>query len=221
MAGEREERAKRAFMCRAARFLAMEQGVEQYLGIGTGIPTSPTLHEVVQKIIPEARIVYLDNDPAVLARARALPDSDPRGATTYLDGDLRDIDRILEGAAGTLDFSRPVALLLVEATHDVPEADDPYGIVTRLVDALAPGSFLALSQPGKDLQAEVAAAGAEPMRQLSSQITPRTREEVARFFDGLDMIAPGLVQTTAWRPTANDDDLDGKATTWAGVARKR
>jgi SAM-dependent methyltransferase len=218
---KRSARANRAFMVRAVRYLAAEAGIRQFLDIGTGIPTSPNVHEVAQEIAPDARIVYVDNDPIVLVHARALLTSHPDGRTDYLDADVRDPDKILEGAAATLDFRRPVALLLVATLQYVADADDPHGIVARLRAALAPGSYLVISHPTRDVQPERIAEAAKVMnRLLAAPYTPRTREEITRFFDGLELLPPGVVQTTAWRPDPGDDDLGGKATMLCGVARK-
>lgn len=217
----RSARANRAFLVRAVRFLAAEAGIRQFLDIGTGIPTSPNVHEVARGVAPAARVVYVDNDPIVLVHARALLTSHPEGKTDYIDADLRDPDKILEGAAATLDFGQPVALLLVAILQYVADAEDPWGIVRRLLAPLAPGSYLVLSHPTKDIQGEAVAAGAREMnRLLATSYTPRTHAEISRFFDGLELLPPGVVQTTAWRPDPGDDDLGGKATMFCGVARK-
>src|SRR5215468_6720626 len=136
----RDVRANRAFLARAVHYLAAECGVRQFLDIGTGLPTASNTHEVAQAIAPDARIVYVDNDPIVLAHARALLTSTPQGATAYLDADLRDPATILHAAAQTLDFGKPIALLLLIILHLIPDIDEPYGIVTALLQALAPGS---------------------------------------------------------------------------------
>ncbi|HCU93662.1 MAG TPA: hypothetical protein DHU96_13405, partial [Actinobacteria bacterium] len=137
-------RANRAFLARTVRFLAGEMGVRQFLDIGTGIPTSDNTHEVAQSVAPSCRIVYVDNDPVVLAHARALLTSSPEGATGYFDADLRDTAAILARAAETLDFSQPIAVMLIAILHVIGDGEDPYGIVAKLIDAVPPGSYLAL-----------------------------------------------------------------------------
>ena len=194
----RDSRLNRAFMHRAVAWAA-RSGVDQYLDIGTGIPTQPNLHQIVQEIEPAARIVYTDNDPIVLAHAEALLISTPDGATDYIEADVRRPHEILEHARGFLDFTRPVALSLIALLHFVPDEDDPYGIVRTLVDALPSGSLLTLSQGTADFQP----------RDLVGKVTStydkggitlrlRTRTEVERFFDGLDLVAPGLVTAPEW-----------------------
>jgi O-methyltransferase involved in polyketide biosynthesis len=154
-------RANRAFLRRVVRYLAAEGGIRQFLDIGTGIPTSPNVHEVAQAVDPASRIVYVDNDPIVLVHAHALLTSHPQGATSYVDADLRDPDAILKLAAGTLDFARPVAVLLLATLQLIPDADNPYQIVARLVDAVPSGSYLAISHPAKDIHAQATAEAAE------------------------------------------------------------
>ena len=215
-------RANRAFLGRAVHHLADAAGIGQFLDIGTGIPAAGNTHEVAQRARPESRVVYVDNDPVVLAHARALLASSPEGATGYLDADLRDVAAILEQAAATLDLSRPVALMLMAVLQYISDADDPYGIVTRLLDALAPGSHLVISHPASDIGADQVA---ESMRRYNEraprqeQATPRTRADVARFFDGLELLEPGVVQLPAWRPGPGVDPTR-RLPMWCGVARK-
>jgi hypothetical protein len=211
-------RSNRAFLGRAVRYLAAEAGVRQFLDIGTGIPAADNTHEVAQRAAPDARIVYVDNDPIVLAHARALLTSDPAGATDYLDADLRDTDAILAAAARTLDFTRPVAIMLIGVLHCVPDADDPGQIVARLVSAVPPGSFLAISHPASDIHPDGMAKGAALMnRSMVGSITFRPRDQVAAMFGDLELVEPGLVSTTQWRPEpgVGTRPLPG----WAGVAR--
>jgi hypothetical protein len=211
-------RSNRAFLGRAVRFLAAEAGIRQFLDIGTGIPAADNTHEVAQRAAPDARIVYVDNDPIVLAHARALLTSDPAGATDYLDADLRDTDAILAAAARTLDFTRPVAVMLIGVLHCIPDADDPRQIVARLVSAVPPGSYLAISHPAADIHPDGMAKGAALMnRSMAGSITFRPREQVAAMFGDLGLVEPGLVSTTQWRPDpgASTRPLPG----WAGVAR--
>jgi S-adenosyl methyltransferase len=200
-------RANRAFMHRAVRNLA-EAGLLQFLDVGTGIPTKPNLHEVAQLVAPAARIVYVDNDPVVLAHARALLASSAEGATTYIDSDLRGPGEILEQAARTLDFARPVAVILMGILHLISDDEDPYGIVARLMGAVPSGSYLAICHPASDINAEVVAESAR--RYDESVITKQTRRsfaEVSRFFDGLEVIQPsppgrGVPPNPGWTGTS-------------------
>ncbi|MEU1474655.1 SAM-dependent methyltransferase [Streptomyces sp. NPDC005760] len=214
-------RANRAFLGRAVRELAGKAGIRQFLDIGTGIPTAANTHEVAQGVDPGARVVYVDNDPIVLAHARALLISTPEGATDYLQADLRETDRILTAAQETLDLSRPVGLMLVAVLQYVPDADDPHGITHRLLDALAPGSHLVLSHPAADIGAEEVAASMRVYNDRAAGhagATPRTHADVTRFFDGTELLDPGVVQLPAWRP--EDDSDPGALPMWCGVGRK-
>jgi hypothetical protein len=213
-------RANRAFLGRAVRFLAGEAGIRQFLDIGTGIPAAANTHEVAQSVAPESRIVYVDNDPIVLTHARALLTSDPAGATDYVEADLRDPQQILASAARHLDLGRPAALMLMAILQHLDDADDPYQIVATLMGALPPGSYLALSHPAKDIDAEAMAKMADSLNQMMAEkVTHRDRPAVARFFDGLELVEPGMVQASKWRP-ANDLEAASPAALWAGVARK-
>ncbi|SQD96738.1 MULTISPECIES: SAM-dependent methyltransferase [unclassified Parafrankia] len=214
-------RQNRAFMVRAVRHLAAEVGIRQFLDIGTGIPTSPNLHEVVQGVDPAARVVYVDNDPIVLAHARALLTSSPQGRTAYLDADLRDPDSILESEQlhSTLDLSQPVALSLVSVLHFV-EGDEPYAIVRRLLERLAPGSHLVLSHGTADLDPG-AQRIVDSYRQRGLACQFRTRDEVTRLFDGLTLLEPGVQVIHRWRPDGTADGLtDAEVPGYSGVARK-
>jgi S-adenosyl methyltransferase len=213
-------RANRAFLGRAVRYLAAEAGIRQFLDIGTGIPSANNTHEVAQATAPDSRVVYVDNDPIVLAHARALLTS-VTGTTAYLDADVRDPATILAGAAATLDFGRPVAVMLIAIMHCVPDEDDPYSIVRRLLDAVPPGSYLVLSQPAKDMipekSAQAEAALSQAMRQ---KVQYRTHAEVSQFFDGLKLVEPGVVHLPEWRPD-EPVDPDGPVTgMWGGMGRK-
>ena len=213
-------RSNRAFLARAVRFLAGDSGIRQFLDIGTGIPSASNTHEVAQSVAPAARIVYVDNDPIVLTHARALLTSDPAGATDYIDADLRDPKGILANAAGLLDFSRPVAVRLMAVLQHLDDGDDPYRIVGTLLEPLAPGSYLALSHPAKDINAEAMAKMAESLnRMMAEKVTFRDHSAVARFFDGLELAEPGMVQASKWRP-ASESEAASPAALWAGVARK-
>jgi hypothetical protein len=212
-------RANRAFLGRAVRYLATEAGIEQFLDLGTGIPTANNTHEVAQAVLPSARVVYVDNDPIVLAHARALLTS-TRGPTSYINADVRDTSAILKTAGRTLDFDQPVAVMLLMIMHLIPDSDDPYGIVRRLLDAVPSGSYLVLSHPASDIDTAAAARAAQRYNKLvATPQTRRSRVEVTKFFDGLDLLDPGVVQTDQWRPEP-DADPGGKAPGYAGVGRK-
>jgi hypothetical protein len=203
----------RRFLRRAVTHLARAAGIRQFLDVGTGIPTSPNTHEIAQGIAPDARVVYVDNDPIVLTHARALLSSSPEGATAYLDADLRRPERILAHPElrATLDLTRPVALMLIAVLHFIPDADDPHGLLAPLIDALPSGSYLAMSHvtydflPPRTAEQVDHIVSAEPFR-------ARSTAEFTAFFDGLDLIDPGVVPVSQWRadgepqprPTAAD-----------------
>jgi hypothetical protein len=192
----------RFFLRRVVTYLAREAGIRQYLDIGTGLPTANNTHEIAQAIAPQSRIVYVDNDPIVLVHAKALMTSAPEGATAYIDADLRDPDRILHDPQlnAVLDLSQPVGLLLIAILQFIGDADDPYGIVARLTRALTPGSYLAVSHPTfDDLPAETVAQLSTIRQAGGGTFQPRTRAEVARFFSGADLVAPGLTSIVEWR----------------------
>jgi len=218
----RDIRENRNFLIRAVRYLAAEAGIRQFLDLGTGIPTSPNVHEAVQAAVPESRVVYVDNDPILLAHARALLTSSAEVATAFLDADLRKPEPILAEAARTLDFSQPVALMLLIILHMIPDTDDPYGLVARMMAALPSGSYLVLAHPASDIHA---AEMAEMTRRVNERMsgpkaTLRDRAEVTRFFRGLDLLEPGVVQPQQWRPEPAGPDPP-QVTAWCGVARKR
>ena len=213
-------RANRAFLARGVRYLAAEAGIRQFLDIGTGIPTASNTHEVAQSVAPESRVVYVDNDPIVLAHARALLVSGPTGATDYLDADLRDTAHVLDYARGRLDFSRPVGVMLVAVLHLIGPEDDPQGIVRQLMDAVPPGSYLLLSHVASDIEPEkMAEMGKRLNRLLAQKGTYRSLPEVAAFFDGLDIAPPGVVPVPQWRP---DSEVEAarRAAMWGGIGRK-
>ena len=214
-------RANRAFLGRAVRYLAAEAGIRQFLDIGTGIPTASNTHQVAQAIAPESRVVYVDYDPVVLAHARALLTSNEAGATEYIDSDLRDTSTILSQAARLLDFTRPVAVTLLSVLHAVLDADDPYAIVATLMDAVPPGSYLAISHGASDLIPPEALQGLyDTFKKVQQQFQWRNREEMARFFAGTDLVEPGLVRVDDWRPEPGVSDTR-KSAMWAAVGRKR
>jgi hypothetical protein len=213
-------RANRAFLARTVRYLAGEAGIRQFLDIGTGIPSANNTHETAQATAPNCRIVYVDNDPIVLAHARALLTSSPEGATDYLDADLRDTETILAHAARTLDFSQPVAVMLIAILHLIADEDDPYGIVARLMEAVPAGSYLALSHVGSDIEPDKQAEAAKRYNQAARDTqNHRTRAEVTKFFAGLDLVEPGVVAVQQWHPDS-EIEAKGKSAMWGGVARK-
>jgi O-methyltransferase involved in polyketide biosynthesis len=220
----RGARANRRFMHRAVR-AAAEAGLRQFLDIGTGIPTEPNLHQVAQGIAPESKIVYADNDPIVLRHAEALLHSTAEGSTTYVHADVRDPDTILRLASETLDFTRPVALSLVALTHylsDEPDRDDAYGLLKRYVSELAAGSFLILSQVTPDLSPEAVERAADQFRRSGTPFSPRSLADFSRFFDGLELLGPGVIPVSGWRPEPEDvaAQAEGIVPVYAGVARK-
>ncbi|MFF0522157.1 SAM-dependent methyltransferase [Actinomadura nitritigenes] len=186
--------ANRRFLARSVGLLARDHGVRQFLDLGTGLPTSPNLHEVAQGVAPESRVVYVDNDPIVLVHARALLTSRPEGSTGYVDSDVADIDRIIELASGTLDFDRPVAVSALALFHFLPDPV-PADLLARLRTRLAPGSFLTISHVLPALR-EVADAyqGAMGLGTL------RGRDEITALFGDFDLLEPGLVDPHLWRP---------------------
>jgi hypothetical protein len=214
-------RANRAFLGRAVRYLAADAGMRQFLDIGTGIPTSGNTHEIVQALAPQSRVVHVDYDPVVLAHARALLVSGDQGATAYIDADLRDTDRILAEAAELLDFSQPVAITLLAILHAIPDADDPHAIVARLLGAVPAGSYLAVSHSGSDLFVpDTKETFSTVINQtMQQQYTARSREQVARFFVGTDLVAPGLVPVEQWRPDPAVANA-GTSAVYGAVGRK-
>jgi S-adenosyl methyltransferase len=215
-------RANRAFLRRAVQYLAAKAGIRQFLDIGTGLPSANNTHEVAQATAPESRIVYVDNDPVVLAHARALLTSGPEGATAYLDADARDTGTILTEAAGLLDFGEPVAVMLIAILQLIGDDDDPYQLVARLMRAVPSGSFLVISHVPSDMQRQAAgvAEAASRLSQLMTQrVTPRSRAQVTSFFDGLDLVEPGVVPIQQWRPDS-EAEAAARAGMWGGVGRK-
>ncbi|MGP3922147.1 SAM-dependent methyltransferase [Streptomyces sp. 8N616] len=207
-------RADRAFLGRAVRYLAGEAGIRQFLDIGTGLPTVDNTHEVAQRVAPESRIVYVDNDPIVLAHARDLLTSSAGGATDYVDADAYDPDAILHAAARTLDFDRPVAVMMLGILNFIPDTDDAKAIVDRLLDAVPAGSHLAMTHPTLELGGE---ANAAAMRFWNDNATPpivaRGKADMVRFFDRLEILEPGIVSCSHWRLDA------GPADGYEGVAQ--
>jgi hypothetical protein len=215
-------RANRAFLGRVVRYLTEEAGIRQFLDIGTGIPTAGNTHQVAQACAPESRVVYVDYDPVVLAHARALLTSNEAGATEYIDADLRDTDKILGPAARLLDFTKPVAVTMLMILHVIPDSDDPHALVARVLDAMPAGSYLALSHLGSELLAGEKKEGFENVvsRSAQQQYIGRTREEMLRFFEGMDLVEPGLVRVEQWRPDPDGGET-GTSALWCALGRKR
>lgn len=198
-------RADRAFLGRAVRYLAGEAKIRQFLDVGTGLPTANNTHEVAQAVAPESRIVYVDNDPLVLVHARALLTSTPEGATDYIEADLHDPDTILEQAARSLDFTQPVALTLLGVLNFILDDDQAQAIVNRLLDAVPPGSYLAIAHASN----EVNPGEAEAARQFWNEnakppITFRSARQITQFFERTELIEPGVVSCSRWRPDEPD-----------------
>jgi O-methyltransferase involved in polyketide biosynthesis len=197
-----QARADRMFLGRVVRYLA-GVGIRQFLDIGTGLPTVDNTHEVAQSLAPECRIVYVDNDPLVLTHARALLTSTREGAIEYIHADMHDPADIIAGAARTLDFSRPVAITMLGVLWHVLDDDEAYSIISRLMDALAPGSYLAIAHPTLEVTGQKMATAIEYWNQYGKPPgTARTPAQLARFFDQLELVEPGLVSCTRWRPEA-------------------
>jgi hypothetical protein len=213
-------RRNRAFLRRAVQFLTAEAGITQFLDIGTGIPTQGAVHEVAQAVNPAARIVYVDNDDVVLTHARALLTSSPEGSCAYVDSDLRDTATLLKGAAQTLDFSQPVAVMLLAILHFIPDEDDPWGIIGRIMAAVPSGSYLVLSHAMSGDLTDEQRAGLNTVYAHTSSggVTQRSPENIGRLFGGLELAEPGLVEISAWRPA--EEERPGKRLFYGGVARK-
>ncbi|QHC32865.1 SAM-dependent methyltransferase [Streptomyces sp. HF10] len=214
-------RADRLFLGRAVRHLVEEAGIRQFLDVGTGLPTADNTHEVAQRIAPESRIVYVDNDPLVLAHARALLTSTPEGRTDYLDEDLRNVDAILEHASKTLDFSEPVALILLGVVIFIGADDEAYGLVRAFMDRLPAGSHLVLSHTvTHPSMPDVDEAVKFWNEHGTPKLTQRAPADVARFFDGLQLLEPGVVSCSRWRPEHDNGAEPEEVAMFGGVARK-
>jgi hypothetical protein len=211
----------RRFLRRAVTFLAESAGIRQFLDIGTGLPTANNTHDIAQAIAPDSRIVYVDNDPLVLVHARALLTSSAAGATAYVDADLREPEKILHDVdlRRTIDLSRPVALMLIATLHFIPEEDDPYAIVRRLRAALPAGSYLVISHATSDYLPPALVADISSGKHGRGRL--RTRAEFARFFDGLELLAPGVAPVAEWRAENEPKPRPTAAETamYAGLAR--
>lgn len=214
-------RASRVFLSRAVRYAAGEAGVRQFLDIGTGLPTVDNTHEVAQRVAPDSRIVYVDNDPLVLAHACALLTSSPEGATAYIDADLRDPDTILRKAAKTLDFSQPIALMLMGIMEFVTDDDEAYDIVNRLMDALPSGSHLVLYDGTNVIHRERSNRIVDLWNESgSASLVLRSPEGIARFFNGLEILEPGVVSCLRWRPEPNPFNDDEEVDAFCAVGCK-
>jgi SAM-dependent methyltransferase len=216
-------RANRGFLQRAVRFVA-EQGVTQFLDIGTGIPSSGNTHQIVHRVDPAARVAYLDNDPIVLSHARAMMAGAGHGPTTVLQADLRQPSAILghPKLLGHLDFDRPVALVLVAVLHFLRDEDKPHAVVAELLSALAPGSYLVLSHGTADfLPPEVRDRVTRVYDRATAPLVGRTRAEVTHFFDGLDLLAPGVVTVPLWHPEEPPAAGADRVSMYCGVGRKQ
>jgi hypothetical protein len=215
--------ANRAFLSRAVRYLAEEAGIRQFLDIGTGIPTSPNVHEVAQAVAPDSRVVYVDNDPIVLAHARALLTSQEAGETSFIGADLRQPKSILDHPTltSTLDLSQPVAVMLVAVLMYFRDTDNPnpFEMVATLLDAMPSGSYLAITHPTADFNAEAMGGAVAAAEGSGVTLVPRNQAETEEFFAGLDVVDPGVTPVLSWRPDEPPDD-PRSAYYWAGIARK-
>jgi len=208
-------RESRVFLGRAVQFLAGEAGVRQFLDIGAGLPAFDNTHEVAQRIAPESRIVYVDNDPMVLAHARALFTSGPVGVTACIDADARDPDKILRDAAGTLDFTRPIAAMMLGILGNVADGDAPGQIVRRFVAGLPAGSYVVIND---GVMTPAISRAVQVALEAGAGYHLRTPEQIEGFFDGLDLVAPGVISTPLWRPSKDAEPK--KLSVYCGVARK-
>jgi S-adenosyl methyltransferase len=218
-------RENRAFLGRAVRYLAAEAGIRQFLDIGTGLPTTGNVHEVAQAVAPESRVVYVDNDPLVLTQARALLNSAPEGRTAYLHADLREPRAILDHPAAreVLDLSQPTALIMLATLHLIQDEDKPAEIIATLLDALPSGSYFAASHITMEHAGDAIAAGQTTMRSAGISAQARNSDEFARLaFSGLDLVPPGVVLVSEWRPEGDRlHPAPAEVNCYGGVARKR
>jgi hypothetical protein len=216
-------RANRAFLSRSVHYLAAEAGVRQFLDIGTGIPTSPNVHEVAQAAAPDARVVYVDNDPIVLAHARALMGSQNIGETAFILADLHQPQAILDHPTlkATLDLTQPVAVMMVAVLMYFRDTEDPnpYGMVSTLLEPMPSGSYLAVTHPTADFDPQAMAGAVAAAEQAGVTLVPRSRAETEAFFTGLELVEPGVVPVLAWRPDEPPAEPHS-AYYWAGVGRK-
>jgi hypothetical protein len=214
-----DARANRAFLARAVRYLAGGVGIRQFLDVGTGLPTANNTHQVAQAVAPESRVVYVDNDPLVLVHARALLTSSPEGATDYIDADLRDTDKIVQEAARTLDFTKPIGLMMLGILGHIEDDDEARSIVGRLVGALPSGSYLVVND-GTNTSEEVVEAARIWNLSANPRYHLRAPEKIARFFDGLELVEPGVVTSPRWRPEPSPSGPPAERDSFCGVGRK-
>jgi len=217
----RQAREDRLFLGRVVRYLAGEAGIRQFLDIGTGLPTADNTHQVAQRVAPESKIVYVDNDPLVLAHARALLTSTPEGTTDYIHADMHDPGNILAGAGRTLDFGQPVAITMLGVLWHVMDNDEAYAIVGHLMEVMPSGSYLALNHPTLEVTGEKMATAIQYWNEYGTPPgTHRTPAELARFFDGMDLVEPGVVSITRWRPEATPSGEPEEIDQFGGLGRK-
>jgi SAM-dependent methyltransferase len=214
-------RAQRALLARLVRYLVTEAGIRQFLDIGTGIPTADNVHEVAQKLTTDTHVVYVDNDPIVLAHARALMRSTSRGSTTFIEADIREPAAIYThpGVTDALDRQRPIGLLLIGIVHHLRDEDRPYEVVRELVDWLPSGSYLAVVTPSADFDHELMTSIATTAERSGIPYVPRSKAETEQFFEGLTLVDPGVVPILGWRPDRRVRDVNA-VHGWAGLARK-
>ena len=215
-------RADRGFLGRAVTHLAGEAGIRQFLDLGTGLPTAGNTHEVAQDIAPDARIVYVDNDPLVLTHAQALLTSTPDGATDYIEADVREPERILDRAAATLDFTRPVAIMMLGVLNFITDEDQAHQVVDRLLGAVPSGSHLAIAHPTGEVDGDAAQQAVDMSNQAGvASMRLRSGAELERFFDGMEILEPGVVSCSQWRPAVTDPARPPKPVyQFCGLARK-
>jgi hypothetical protein len=212
--------ASRAFLGRVVRYLAGEAGIRQFLDIGTGMPTAGNTHEIAQSVTPDSRIAYVDNDPVVLVHARALLRSAPEGATSYIDADAREPGKIIAEAQNTLDFSQPVAIVMIDLLDFLADDDEVLSILDALTSAVVPGSYLAIMQPASDVEDALNEARRHWNQVSRTPVTLRTREQVISWFEGLELVSPGMVLLPEWRPAKGDPRYAYRMPLYGAVARK-
>jgi hypothetical protein len=208
----------RRFLARAVGYLAGEAGVRQFLDIGTGLPTADNTHEVAQRVAPESRIVYVDNDPLVLVHAKALLTSSPEGVTEYLDADLHEPEKILAEAARTLDFGQPVAVMLLGILGHIVDVDEARSLVGRLVAGVPSGSYLVINDGTNVVNPEARNEATRVSIESGEPYISRHPDDIASYFTGLELVEPGVVSSSRWRPTA--ESLPAEVDVYCGVARK-
>jgi len=212
-------RAGQPWRRRVTRFLVTDGGVRQFLDLGTGLPVGETIGQMAEALQEGCRTVYVDHDPMVVAHARALL-SQAEPSCGFLEADIRDTGSVLAGAAQTLDFGQPVAVILSSVLHLIPDTDDPYGMVARFMDSTPPGSYLVIAHPSSDIRPKASAGMAATLNQsVAQKRTYRDRSQVGRFFAGLDLVEPGVMPLPRWRPDS-EDEARAPTMAWAGVGRK-